>query len=111
ASWALVLTVPGMGLLHVIVVITAALSVFVVSLPTSVVLAVLNTGVVLLASLGRTGEWSAGLWPEALMLSGFCLLIPVATVFSSAALRRGKRMRSELDRGHFTLMAAGLLAA
>src|SRR5690625_1325031 len=59
ASWALVLTVPGMGLLHVIVVITAALSVFVVSLPTSVVLAVLNTGVVLLASL-RSEERRVG---------------------------------------------------
>src|SRR5690625_5111443 len=109
ASWALVLTVPGLGLLHVIVVITAALSVFVVSLPTSVVLAVLNTGVVLLASLGRTGEWSAGLWPEALMLSGFYLLIQVATVFSSAALRRAKQMRRELARAHVALQAAGLL--
>src|SRR5690625_306115 len=111
ASWALVLTVPGMGLLHVIVVITAALSVFVVSLPTSVVLAVLNTGVVLLASLGRTGEWSAGLWPEALMLSGFYLLIQVATVFSSAALRREKQMRLELARAHVDLQAAGVLLA
>src|SRR5690625_7908099 len=98
-----------MGLLHVIVVITAALSVFVVSLPTSVVLAVLNTGVVLLASLGPTGEWSAGLWPEALLLSGFYLLIQVATVFSSAALRREQHMRLELGRAHVDLEVAGVL--
>src|SRR5699024_8239832 len=88
--WALVHAVTVMGLLIVIVVITAALSVFMVSLPTSFVQAVLNTGVVLLSSLGRTVECSAGLWPEVLMLSGFYLLNQVAMVFSSAALRQEK---------------------
>src|SRR5690625_1244832 len=111
ASWALVLTVPGMGLLHVIVVVTAAVSVYVVSLQTSVLLAVLNTGVVLLASLSRFVEWPEGLWAEALMVSGFYLLIQVATVFSSVTLLREKQMRLELARAHVDLQAAGVLLA
>src|SRR5690606_25423645 len=46
-SWVLVLTVPGMGLLIILVVVTAALSTYVVPLAVSMVIVLLNTGVVL----------------------------------------------------------------
>ncbi|MGP9537740.1 sensor histidine kinase [Brachybacterium sp. AOP43-C2-M15] len=103
-SWVLVLTVPGMGLLLIIVVVTAAISTYVVTLPVSLALAVLNTGVVALA----TSLVTAG-WVEVLLLSGFYLLIQLATVFSTTTLLREKRMRTELARTQVDLRAAGVL--
>ncbi len=103
-SWVLVLSVPGMGLLHVLVVLTAAVSTYVIALPMSIVLAVLNSAVVMLAGVLRTSDWT-----EALMMTGFYLLIQLATVFSTTTLLREKRMRSELARAHVDLRAAGAL--
>lgn len=109
SSWLLVLTVPGMGLLHVILVVTAALSTYVVALPASIVLAGLNTGVVLLATIQRTADWSGGTWLEILMVAGFYLLIQLASVFSTATLLREKQMRLDLARAHVDLQAAAVL--
>lgn len=106
ASWALVLTVPGMGLLAILVVVTAALSTYVVPLAASMVIALLNTGVVLLTTVQ-----AAAPVVEMLMLSGFYLLIQLATVFSTVTLLREKRMRTELARAHVDLRAAGILLA
>lgn len=106
ASWVLVLTVPGMGLLVILVVVTAALSTDVVPLGASMVIVLLNTGVVLLTTVQAAAPAL-----EVLMLSGFYLLIQLATVFSTAALLREKRMRTELARAHVDLKAAGILLA
>lgn len=106
ASWLLVLTVPGMGLLQILVVVTAAVSTYVVPLPISISIAVLNTGVILLTTMLRTDGW-----PEAVMLAGFYLLIQLATVFSTATLLRETRMRTELAQAHVDLKAAGILLA
>lgn len=106
ASWALVLTVPGMGLLVILVVVTAALSTYVVPLSASTVIVLLNTGVVLLTTV-QSGAPAV----EMLMLSGFYLLIQMATVFSTATLLREKRMRAELAQAHVELKAAAILLA
>lgn len=106
SSWILVLTVPGMGLLNILVVVTAAISVYSVRLPFTMVIVLLNTGIILLV----TQLWFADGF-ESLMLGGFYLLIQLATVFSTATLLREKRMRAELAQAHVELKAAGVLLA
>ncbi|WP_226832124.1 sensor histidine kinase [Brachybacterium sp. FME24] len=104
AVWVLVLSVPAMGLLHVLVVITAAVSVYVVPLPVSLAITGMNTLVVLIANSLVAGGTS-----ETLILTGFYLLIQLATVFSTATMLREKQMRTELARAHVDLQAAGIL--
>ncbi|WP_422116910.1 sensor histidine kinase [Brachybacterium sp. UNK5269] len=106
ASWVLVLSVPGMGLVHIIVVVTAAVSTYVVPLTGSIVLAALNTGAVLLAGMLRSPDWT-----DWLMTAGFYLLIQIATVFSTTTMLREKQMRTDLARAHVELRAAGVLLA
>lgn len=106
SSWILVLTVPGMGLLNILVVVTAAISVYSVRLPSTIVIVLLNTGIIVLV----TQLWFADGF-ESLMLGGFYLLIQLATVFSTATLLREKRMRAELAQAHVELKAAGVLLA
>lgn len=106
ASWILVLTVPGMGLLIILVVVTAALSTYVVPLAGSMVIVLLNTGVVLLTTVQASAPMV-----EMLMLTGFYLMIQLATVFSTVTLLREKRMRTELAQAHVDLKAAGILLA
>lgn len=106
SAWLLVLTVPGMGLLHILVVVTAAVSVYIVSLPATMAIIVMNTGVILLCThLSFSDRF------ESLMLGGFYLLIQVATAFSTATLLREKRMRIELAQAHVELKGAGILLA
>jgi signal transduction histidine kinase len=104
AVWVLVLSVPAMGLLHVLVTITAAVSVYAVPLAVSLIIAVLNTVVVLLANSLVASSSS-----EMLILTGFYLLIQLATIFSTATLMRERQMRTELARAHVDLQAAGIL--
>lgn len=106
SSWVLVLSVPGMGLLNILVVLTAAISVYTVTLSVSMVVILLNTGVIVLVNQIGFGDWF-----ESLMLAGFYLLIQLATAFSSATLLREVRMRSELAQAHVELKAAGILLA
>lgn len=102
--WVLVLAVPAMGLLHVLVVITAAVSVDAVPLRLALVIVGMNTVVVLIAN-----ALAAGLSDETLILTGFYLLIQLASLFSTATLLRERRMRTELARAHVDLQAAGIL--
>ncbi|GAA1490309.1 sensor histidine kinase [Brachybacterium sacelli] len=102
--WVLVLTVPAMGLLHVLVVITAAVSVYVVPLSVSLAIAGTNTVVVLINNSLVSADSS-----EVLILTGFYLLIQLATIFSTATMLRERRMRTELARAHVDLQAAGIL--
>lgn len=106
SSWVLMLSVPGMGLLNILVVLTAAISVYTVTLPVSIVVIALNTGVIMLVNQIGFGDWF-----ESAMLSGFYLLIQLATAFSSATLLREMRMRTELAQAHVDLKAAGILLA
>lgn len=104
ASWALVATAPAMGLLMALVVVTAALSVYVHPLPVGLGLVLANT-VVIAVALG-TLEGS-GL--EVVLVTGFYLLIQLATLLSTATLLRERAMRQELALAHAELKAASIL--
>ncbi|MFC7373997.1 sensor histidine kinase [Brachybacterium sp. GCM10030268] len=106
SAWALILTVPATGVLHIVVVLTTALSVYVVPLPVTVAIAVVNTAAVLGASLLASSGRS-----EALMLAGFYLMIQIASALSTAALLREKRLRTELARAHVDARAASVMLA
>lgn len=100
------LTAPGMGLLNILVVMTAAISVYTVSLRVTMAIIALNSGVILLALQLSTADLF-----ETLMVGGFYLLIQLASAFSTATLLREKRMRTELAQAHVELKAAGILLA
>lgn len=104
ASWAVVLTAPHMGLLPVLLVVTAAVSVYLVPLRAGFLVVGLNTAVlaVAMALHGRDAV-------DALVTLGFYLLIQVATVLSSATLIREQRLRRELSEAHIELRAASAL--
>ncbi|HLQ79583.1 MAG TPA: histidine kinase [Brachybacterium sp.] len=106
SAWLLVLTAPGMGLLNILVVMTAAISVYTVSLRVTMAIIALNSGVILLALQLSTADLF-----ETLMVGGFYLLIQLASAFSTATLLREKRMRTELAQAHVELKAAGILLA
>jgi signal transduction histidine kinase len=103
ASWALVLTAP-MGLLPVLLIVTAAMSVYIVPLRVGFVLVGLNTAVLffLMAPHDR-------MVLDVLITIGFYVLIQVATMLSSATLIREQRLRRELSQAHLDLRAASAL--
>ena len=103
-SWALILSTAGGGLIQVLVVLTAAASVYVVPAPATAVIILLNTGVV-----AASVQLAHGDTIETLILSSFYLLIQVASAFSTATLLREVRMRTELARAHVELRAAAVL--
>ncbi|MGP5260612.1 sensor histidine kinase [Brachybacterium paraconglomeratum] len=103
-SWALILSTAGGGLIQVLVVLTAAASVYIVPAPATAVIILLNTGVV-----AASVQLAHGDAIETLILSSFYLLIQVASAFSTATLLREVRMRTELARAHVELRAAAVL--
>ena len=104
SSWAVVLTVPHMGLLPVLLVVTAAVSVYIVPLRVGFLVVGLNT-VVLAVAMGLHGRDAV----DTLVTLGFYLLIQVATVLSSVTLIREQRLRRELSEAHIELRAASAL--
>ncbi|MEU4365538.1 histidine kinase [Promicromonospora sp. NPDC023987] len=104
ASWATLLTVPHLGLLPILLVITAAVSIYVMPLWAGFVVIGLNTFVLaLVMALLHRGT------TDALIGVGFYLLIQVATMLSSATLIREQRLRRELSQAHVDLRAASVL--
>ncbi|MFC0529528.1 sensor histidine kinase [Phytohabitans kaempferiae] len=104
ASWVVLLSASGMGLLSVLLVLTAAVSVYVVPLPVGLVTIGLNT-VVIAIGLVVTGQGKA----DVTITTGFYLLIQLATLLSSVTLIREQRMRRELAEAHVELQAASVL--
>ena len=104
ASWAVVLTAPRLGMLPVLLVVIAAVSVYLV--PLRVGFGVVGLNMVVLA-LTATGS-GRGV-PDIVAGLGFYLLIQVAAVLSSAALIREQRLRGELSRAHLDLRAGSPL--
>ncbi|MGY2002635.1 sensor histidine kinase [Blastococcus sp. SYSU DS1024] len=104
SSWAVLLTAPGLGLLPVLLVVVAAVSVYVVPLRVGLLVVALNTAVIALASARQTGDV-----PQTLIITGFYLLIQLASVLSSVAVVREQRMRRELTEAHVDLRAATVL--
>ncbi|WP_199233181.1 histidine kinase [Rhodococcus sp. SMB37] len=104
AAWAVVLTAPEMGLLPILLVVVAAVSVYVVPVRIGLIVVALNTLVIGLATAQQTGDAGA-----TMLTGGFYLLIQLATVFSSVSLLREQRMRRELTEAHVELQAATVL--
>jgi signal transduction histidine kinase len=104
SSWTVVLTAPYMGLLPVLLVVIAAVSVYLVPLRVGFVVVGLNTAVLVLAVVLQARDSV-----DALVTVGFYLLIQVATVLSSVTLIREQRLRRELSEAHIDLRAASAL--
>jgi signal transduction histidine kinase len=104
SSWTVVLTAPHMGLLPVLLVVTAAVSVYLVPLRVGFVVVGLNTAVLVLTVVLHARDSV-----DALITVGFYLLIQVATVLSSVTLIREQRLRRELSEAHIDLRAASAL--
>lgn len=103
-SWAVLLTLPGMGLVPILLVITAAVSVGQVPLWGSALLIVANCAV-----LGAGSLLFGFPLLEGWLLLGFYLLIQAATVLSSATLMREMALRQQLAEAHVELRAATVL--
>ncbi|WP_206039805.1 sensor histidine kinase [Rhodococcus sp. HNM0563] len=104
SGWAVVATAPGMGPLPILLVVVAAVSVYVVPVRVGLFVVVLNTLVIAFAAAQQTGDTGA-----TILTAGFYLLIQLATVFSSLSLLREQRMRRELAEAHVELQAATVL--
>lgn len=104
SSWAVVLTAPHMGLLPILLVVTAGVSVYVVPLSVGFVVVGLNT--VVLAYLLMQQSSEVANW---VIVMGFYLLIQLAALLSSVTVIREQRMRRELSEAHIGLQAATVL--
>ncbi|MGM7420949.1 sensor histidine kinase [Cellulosimicrobium sp. ES-005] len=99
----LVLTAPGAGWLPILLVVVAALSVYVVPVPVVAVVVAVNA-VVVGAAVGLRGSAT-----DALLTATIYLLLQVASVGSTLALQRERRMREQLAVAHVELRAAAVL--
>lgn len=99
----LVLTAPGAGFLPILLVVVAALSVYVVPVRIAAVVVAVNVVVVGVAS-GLRGSVT-----DALLTATIYLLLQVASVGSTLALQRERRMREQLAVAHVELRAAAVL--
>ena len=99
----LVLAAPGAGWLPILLVVVAALSVYVVPVPVVAVVVAVNA-VVVGAAVGLRGSAT-----DALLTAMIYLLLQVASVGSTLALQRERRMREQLAVAHVELRAAAVL--
>ncbi|MFD7023386.1 sensor histidine kinase [Promicromonospora sukumoe] len=104
SSWAVVLTAPEVGLMPVLLVVIASVSVYVAPLRVGFVVVGLNTAVLVVLTVQRDNGLA-----DALVGVGFYLLIQLATVLSSITLIREQRLRRELSQAHVDLRAASAL--
>jgi len=100
---ALVLTAPAAGWLPILLVVVAALSVYYVPVRVTAVVVVVNVVVVGVASAQR------GSVTDAVLTGVIYLLLQVASVGSTLALQRERRMREQLAVAHVELRAAAVL--
>ena len=115
-SWMLVLTAPGMGLLNILLVLTAAISAYLVPVWGGFVLVGLNTVVLAVDAVQEASPQGGGAITEAALMElglflGFYLMIQVATLLSTVTLIREQRQRRELARAHVDLRAASAVLA
>lgn len=106
ASCVLVLGAPSMGLLVILLVVVAALGVYLVPAVFAWVIVALNTVVIAVA-----GSLTASRPSEVAISTAFYLLVQVATVLSSITLLREQAMRRQLAAANVELQAAGALLA
>ncbi|GAA5039047.1 signal transduction histidine kinase [Thermocatellispora tengchongensis] len=104
AAWAVVASAAQPGLLPVLLVVAAAVSAYAVPVWAGLAVVALNTVVLVLVML-RAGGGA----PDVALVTGFYALIQVATLLSSLAIEREKRMRRKLTEAHVELQAASVL--
>ncbi|WP_035768558.1 sensor histidine kinase [Arthrobacter castelli] len=104
SSWVVVLTAPNMGLLPVLLVVTAAVGAYIIPLRLGFVVVGLNTAVLAFGIVQQADPVT-----EAMISAGFYLLIQLAALLGSVALIREQRMRRELTEAHIDLQAATVL--
>lgn len=104
AAWVLVSTAPGMGLVLILLVVTATTSVYLAPLWVGLIVAGVNSALIAVLSFGRDAGDG-----EAVMITGFYLMIQVASVLSSATLVREQRLRRDLTAANVELQAAAVL--
>ncbi len=103
AAWALVVTAE-MGLVLILLIVTAAFSVYVVPLWCGLLVVALNTGAVAITYVHQDqAPFELG------MTVGFYLLIQLATLFSTTTLVGEQRLRAQLAAAHVELQAASVL--
>lgn len=105
-SWAVVLGAPGMGFLSILLVLIAALSVYVSRLAVTLVIVALNTAVLVLA-----GSVHGSAWAEVAVGTAIYLVIHLAAVLSSVAILREQALRRRLTEAHTELRATSALLA
>lgn len=106
ATWVLLLTASASaGFFPVIVVVTATMSVYIVSRPVTVFVVVVNTAVI--ATATHLGS-SAGA-TEIAIVTLLYLLLQVGTVMSAISGIREQELREELTATNIELQAAGVL--
>lgn len=105
ASWALLLTTVGStGFLAIVVVVLAAVSVYLVPRIMTVGIIVGNTVVLATSSYLSTHEMM-----EVVLVTGLYLLLQIGTVLSSIAILREQQMRMRLSEANIELQASGVL--
>ncbi|MGP6171082.1 sensor histidine kinase [Microbacterium sp. A196] len=103
AAWVLVITA-DMGLVLILLVVTAAISVYIVPLWGGLLVVALNT-----VAVGVTYSQKEQPLLDVIMMIGFYLLIQLASLFSSATLVREQQLRAQLTVAHVELQVASVL--
>lgn len=104
-SWALVLTVSQSGgMISILLVAVAAIGAYLLSLPWALLVVLLNSVVLFMHTLIDHSSL-----PSAFVFTSFYLVIHLATVFSSYALRSESLLRAELEQKNLELEASGVL--
>lgn len=104
-SWILLITTPGMDMLAILMVLVAALAVYIVEFRWVLVLIAANSAV-----LGAHGamHWDVA---NTVTMVGFYILIQLASALSCAAILREQQIRRELNAANLELRAANSLLA
>lgn len=103
-AWVVVLALAEMGLVLILLVVTAAASVYVIGLRGGLVVVALNTAVVVV-TVWPLGENA----PNSVVTIGFYLMIQLASMLSSATLLRERRLRLQITAANLELKAASVL--
>ncbi|BBG01026.1 MULTISPECIES: sensor histidine kinase [Pseudonocardia] len=107
AAAALVLLAPAFGWLPILLVFTAALSVYHVPYRVTAVIVLLNCGVVVVVGMLGGSQSLAG----SLTAGAIYLMLQLSSVLLLVALRREERSRAQLAEAHAELAAAGAVLA
>lgn len=92
------------GVTPILLMMVAAVSVYLVPLRGTLLIVALNTAV-----LFCVVAWSASAWLPGVWTSGLYLLLQVGVVFSTVAMLRERTLRAELDAAHVELQAAAVM--